>query len=318
MLLFLFNEPVLGESRVKIIINKKVNKLAYLNDGEVVRVFPVATGRIAALTPEGNFEVVRKIVNPYYSKQKIAGGSPKNPLGVRWLGLNACNTPGNTYGIHGTNNPKSIGKYASGGCIRMNNKDVIWLYQNTALHTPVEIINKEWDLEQKPVTIYINGQKFPAAGTAKPFMIDNRVMVSCRLLAEAAGCTVSWNNPERQIIATGGGITIKATVGRREMSVNNGIKYLEVPLTLRNNTAYIPVRALAEALGYTVTWDQRNFAVSLTGPTGEQAGGEQAGGEQAGGEQAARKQAGGAQPEKREALRGHSLCQLSCWYYFGS
>ncbi|WP_223260309.1 L,D-transpeptidase [Priestia megaterium] len=69
-----------------IIINKATNKLAYYQNGSLVRTFSVATGRTQSLTPEGHFKVVNKIVNrPYYSGN-IPGGDPRNPLGNRWLG----------------------------------------------------------------------------------------------------------------------------------------------------------------------------------------------------------------------------------------
>ncbi|GBF32585.1 hypothetical protein DCCM_0781 [Desulfocucumis palustris] len=121
----------------KIVIDKSTNQLKLYNDERVVKTFPVATGKNPSLTPEGKFTIASKIVNPYYSKLRIPGGSPQNPLGIRWLGLNLGG--GGQYGIHGTNNPSSIGKYASAGCIRMNNKDVVWLYDTVPLGTPVEI-----------------------------------------------------------------------------------------------------------------------------------------------------------------------------------
>jgi lipoprotein-anchoring transpeptidase ErfK/SrfK len=51
-------------------------------------------------------------------------GGPKNPLGARAIYIG-----GTIYRIHGTNEPKSIGKSASSGCIRMLNDDVTELYQ---------------------------------------------------------------------------------------------------------------------------------------------------------------------------------------------
>jgi lipoprotein-anchoring transpeptidase ErfK/SrfK len=54
----------------------------------------------------------------------MAGG-PKNPLGARALYLGSS-----IYRIHGTNEPSSIGKSASSGCIRMLNADVIELYKH--------------------------------------------------------------------------------------------------------------------------------------------------------------------------------------------
>ncbi|MDO6851927.1 L,D-transpeptidase [Priestia megaterium] len=68
--------------------------------------------------------MLNKIKNrPYYTGH-IPGGDPRNPLGKRWLGLNANGTYGDTYGIHGNNNESSIGKYVSQGCMRMHNSSV--------------------------------------------------------------------------------------------------------------------------------------------------------------------------------------------------
>lgn len=57
----------------------------------------------------------------------------KNPLGSRWIGFNARGTDGSKYGIHGTNQPSSIGKYISQGCIRMKKNDVEYLFDRIQL-----------------------------------------------------------------------------------------------------------------------------------------------------------------------------------------
>lgn len=124
-----------------IIINKHTNQLAFFHNGERVKTYSVATGRTNSLTPEGTFKIVNKIKNRPYYKKKIAGGSPKNPLGDRWLGINVRGTEGTTYAIHGNNNENSIGKYVSSGCIRMHNKDVRSLYSIVEVNTPVIITN---------------------------------------------------------------------------------------------------------------------------------------------------------------------------------
>ena len=111
-----------------LIINSKKNKLGYFEDGVLVKEFSVATGKSSTPTPQGKFKIVNKIKNrPYYSGG-IAGGSPNNPLGDRWLGLNVGVTYGTTYAIHGNNNACSIGKHVSGGCIRMHNSEIRWLF----------------------------------------------------------------------------------------------------------------------------------------------------------------------------------------------
>ena len=77
-----------------IIVNKKVNQVAYIVDGEVQDIYKAATGKTNDLTPEGMFTVTVKAINPYYRKKNIQGGSPKNPLGTRWIGFDAEGTEG--------------------------------------------------------------------------------------------------------------------------------------------------------------------------------------------------------------------------------
>jgi hypothetical protein len=124
-----------------IIINKHYNKLIYYHNGYVEMIEPVATGKSWEKTPVGHFKIVNKIKNrPYYTGH-ISGGDPRNPLGKRWLGLNANGTKGDTYAIHGNANESSIGKYVSQGCVRMHNASIEKLYDKVEVGTPVAITN---------------------------------------------------------------------------------------------------------------------------------------------------------------------------------
>ncbi|PZO03363.1 MAG: hypothetical protein DCF30_03285 [Hyphomicrobiales bacterium] len=66
----------------------------------------------------------------------IPGGSPRNPMGARVIGLG----PGGEYAIHGTNMPGTIGTAASYGCFRMHNRDVSDLYARVRMGTPVVVL----------------------------------------------------------------------------------------------------------------------------------------------------------------------------------
>ncbi len=99
--------------------------------------YPVGLGKQDS-TPPGawSIEPGHKLINPtYYSPRGegvIPAGDPKNPLGGFWIGLTG--TDGQavgqlSYGIHGTNEPDSIGKQSSMGCIRMRNEDVAVVYE---------------------------------------------------------------------------------------------------------------------------------------------------------------------------------------------
>lgn len=103
-------------------------------DGALLKEYPVCVGRSSSQTPQGEYRVVYKTVDPYWiNKGTVVPPGPQNPLGKRWLGLTQ------SVGIHGNNRPESIGTYASAGCIRMYNRDVNELYDIVPINTPVVI-----------------------------------------------------------------------------------------------------------------------------------------------------------------------------------
>ncbi|WP_347549694.1 L,D-transpeptidase [Pseudalkalibacillus hwajinpoensis] len=131
------DKPIPGDPFI--IVNKESNELAYLNENEIVKVIPVATGRSSELTPEGTFMVIVKAENPYYRKKNIPGGREDNPLGTRWIGFDAQNTDGRIYGLHGTNRPSSIGEHTTAGCVRLQNNEVEKLFDEVPYGTKILI-----------------------------------------------------------------------------------------------------------------------------------------------------------------------------------
>lgn len=99
-------------------------KTLYLLDGNnLIKKYPVATGKPSTPTPIGRWKVI--------NKARWGGG-----FGSRWIGIDV---PWGTYGIHGTNKPSTIGYNASHGCVRMYNRDVEDLYTYVKYGTPVYI-----------------------------------------------------------------------------------------------------------------------------------------------------------------------------------
>lgn len=127
-----------------IIINKSNNTLYHFKGKEIIKKYPVATGKSVEYTPEGKFTIVVKHINPTWGgagvSKPIKGGAPNNPLGKRWMGLSIKG--GGSYGIHGNANQGSIGTYASLGCVRMFNEDVESFYEIIPIGTPVWIGNE--------------------------------------------------------------------------------------------------------------------------------------------------------------------------------
>lgn len=257
-----------------IIINKSTNKLAFYENGELVKIFPVATGRTNSLTPEGKFPIVNKIKNRPYYKEGIPGGSPKNPLGDRWLGLDARGTYGTTYAIHGNNNANSIGKYVSAGCVRMHNADIHWLFDRVKLYTNVVIINssKTFDAIAKangyplspPIKIVIDGKELNV--NVPPYMENNRVMVPMRSIFNEIGATVKWQNDTKSITATKGNDEIKLKVNSKEATKNGNPITLDVAPAIRESTTFVPTRFVSESLGIQVKWDSKKRTVTLIVP----------------------------------------------------
>lgn len=98
------------------------HELKLYNDDKLIKTYPIATGKMLSPTPVGRYTIINKQNNP--------GG----PYGVLWMGLSKPH-----YGIHGTNDPYSIGKNVSKGCIRMHNHDVLDLSSYVSIGTKVYI-----------------------------------------------------------------------------------------------------------------------------------------------------------------------------------
>jgi peptidoglycan hydrolase-like protein with peptidoglycan-binding domain len=130
-------------------------------EGKVLKRYPIACGSYDYPTPTGDYFVQDKQYNPawYPPDSPWAKGSkpippgPGNPLGTRWIGLNA-----NVVGIHGTSSPWSIGSAASHGCVRMYIPDVEELFELVNVGTPVSIYaerpsgHRKYVLEKKKET----------------------------------------------------------------------------------------------------------------------------------------------------------------------
>ncbi len=126
--------PVISEAKPGVV---------HLYNGEqAVRTFGVATGQSQYPTPSGLWHIVDMQLNPWWRPpdspwaqglEPIPPG-PGNPLGTRWMGLDAAGV-----GIHGTPDAASIGYSASHGCIRMQIPDAEWLFNYVTIGTPVYI-----------------------------------------------------------------------------------------------------------------------------------------------------------------------------------
>jgi lipoprotein-anchoring transpeptidase ErfK/SrfK len=120
----------------RLIVNIAARKIVLVEDGKVVKMYPVAVGKHSTPSPSGSFHIASHVANPTYSHDgKVVRPGPSNPVGTRWMSLGYKG-----YGIHGTNQPESIGHAASHGCIRMRNRDVEELFELVHVGDEVELI----------------------------------------------------------------------------------------------------------------------------------------------------------------------------------
>ncbi len=122
----------------EIVVSLEDRKLALVEDGQTIKVYSVAIGKPTTPSPAGTFTIQRRVTNPtYHHDGKTIPPGPHNPVGTRWMGLSIKG-----YGIHGTNEPKSIGKAASHGCIRMAKTDLEEFYPLVQVGDTVEIVGQ--------------------------------------------------------------------------------------------------------------------------------------------------------------------------------
>ena len=116
-------------------VDTKTNMLGVFDGEKLIAAYPVTVGSKNTASPIGDWKVMRitKMPTFRYDKEMLQHGErsgnfymlrpgPRNPVGVMWIALNKKGI-----GIHGTDDPDSIGRAASHGCIRLANWDVVRL-----------------------------------------------------------------------------------------------------------------------------------------------------------------------------------------------
>jgi lipoprotein-anchoring transpeptidase ErfK/SrfK len=126
-----------------ITVDRSTFRLRLWKNLRIVKSYTIAVGMAGLETPAGLYHIQDKEVNPSWhvpnsswagslAGQVIAPG-PADPIKARWMGIY------NGAGIHGTDELSSLGSAASHGCIRMAIPDVIELYDQTPVGTPVYV-----------------------------------------------------------------------------------------------------------------------------------------------------------------------------------
>lgn len=98
-----------------------------------------------------------------------------------------------------------------------------------------------------------------------PILRNDRTMLPIRMIAEALGATVTWNDAEQKVTITKDDMEIVIYIGQAFATVNNTPVALDAPAFIENGRTYLPLRFVAENLGATVTWDAQTQQVTIIG-----------------------------------------------------
>jgi lipoprotein-anchoring transpeptidase ErfK/SrfK len=128
-------------------VNVKDRNLELVDANRIIASFPITPGSKSLPAPTGSWKIAKVTTMPIFrwDKAMLMHGrrsgnyytippGPRNPVGVVWIGLNKKGI-----GIHGTDDPQTIGRSASHGCIRLTNWDAVWLVHQVTVGMNVEI-----------------------------------------------------------------------------------------------------------------------------------------------------------------------------------
>ncbi len=156
-------EYILPEGPHKgLVINLPEMRLYEWHSGiDAPAVYAIAIGDAEDPSPEGEFKVGNKRLDPYWyvpdsireenpNLPTVVPPGPENPLGDRWLTIGHS-----SYGIHGTNNIWSIGRLATHGCIRLYNDAMRTLYARTPIGTRITLVYQPVKIGRRGDVVYL-------------------------------------------------------------------------------------------------------------------------------------------------------------------
>ncbi len=131
--------PAAAASVSEIVVDKSFH-VTLLRGTSGTTAFPDATGTTGEnATPVGTYKVTARQADPYWHWEgKVYSPyvqNQNNALGIRWIGISLP-----SYGLHGTNDPFSVGKDVSHGCVRHQNADISKVFTMVSSGIPVKVI----------------------------------------------------------------------------------------------------------------------------------------------------------------------------------
>lgn len=119
------------------------------------------------------------------------------------------------------------------------------------------------------VTVLLDNKELDFSGAHAPVIKDDRSLVPMRIIFEALGAEVIWNESEQSVTAVKDGRTIKLTIDSTEIEIDGQASVIDAaPILLPYNdyadTTMVPLRAVSEAFDCDVRWDESTYTVMIS------------------------------------------------------
>lgn len=115
---------------------------------------------------------------------------------------------------------------------------------------------------QEPIRVIVDGEQL--AFDVDPVIENDRTLVPMRLIFEALGADVKWDEASRTASAVKDEITVSITIDNAIMTKNGENVTLDAPARLIGGRTLVPVRAVSEGLGAEVEWDSASRTVKVS------------------------------------------------------
>ena len=229
-----------------IIINLPSRMLELYSGNTFIKEYPVAIGKTSTPTPIGQFTIIDMEKNPTwipFGRDLVVPSGPENPLGYRWMGFFEL------YGIHGTNEPWTVGQVVSNGCIRMREESAEELFEVVKKGTPIKI-----NYDRIKVKINSAGQ---ASLGVYPDVYNRKVVTLWEVNAKLAEAGLQGLTNTKLLLKI-----IRDEADRQVFlgSVHNikvNKKLLPERAITIGDSRYVPAWAIAKALNSNIMWDEK-------------------------------------------------------------
>ena len=297
---FVYDGITIYGENIAIIRVGDMQKFYYINSGQeseftATSISPLSDNFFNSYTVGGAHGVVDSYGNMVMPNRTLYALEGNNTIAYESRGSNAANSPPNTF----YNRDFEVVCYDGYGGTYDKDNNIIWkdfqlntlitnlggfknniyVIQNNssgiirALAAINEIPKPIDDVGDKYISIMFNNPLININGKTKlleennyffvPLIEDDRTLVPLRCIFEALESDVQWDEEAQTVTATKDGIIINFSIDKREMYVNGNIVLMDVPARLINNRTFVPLRAVSEAFGANVEWNEDNQLITI-------------------------------------------------------